>query len=238
MSVSETYAKMFCGEAGASDAVRVEWRADGALLSEETHLVDFDTRGAAFTLEKQPEVGQLLKLSRLSVGQTSQAMWALVWALAPAPASPDKREASSTSRHLAHVLFCGSDVPRNFVESQSETYRYFVEEDMRLKLQRSDASASGAEKRRESRLNLPYVVMLQVPDVNGEIATTEFGVTENVSAGGAALRANLSLPVGARLKVLCEQINVSLEAVVRASRMGDDKVNRLHLEFLNGRWPL
>jgi hypothetical protein len=241
MSVNEAYDQLFCG-GGILHPIRVEWQAGEETRSEMTRLLDFDSDGAAFTLASPPEVGQLLRLTQPAAGgyvygdsaEGSRETWALVWALVPACVGP-------SPRHIARVLFCGSDVPRPVAESNSETYKYVLEDDGRLRLQRDAARAGNspdANRRRESRIYLPYEVSAQVLGDENEVQDSVLAVTENVSRRGAALRTTLVLPPNSHVRLVCEAANLTLDSIVRASRVGPDNVSRLHVEFLNGQWPL
>ncbi len=63
-------------------------------------------------------------------------------------------------------------------------------------------------------------------------------VTENISISGAAVFTTLNTPIGSIIRVTSEQYGVSLSVVVRTQREGEDKFQRIHLEFTNSLFPL
>jgi hypothetical protein len=220
-----------------------EWQAGGESWSEVTRLLDVDPRGAMLSLSRCPEVGQLLRLrprdsSVWGVPADDDGIWSLVWAVAqPGVRAPLARRA----RHVASVIFFGNDVPRSFAEGGAEIFRYVAEEEGVFRLQRAARGAAevgASDGRRESRIYLPVEVTVEVLDAGGNVAASEFAVTENVSRRGAALRTTVQLPPGSRVRLKCERYDLALPAVVRASRVGEDKIGRLHVEFVEGFWPI
>ena len=58
-------------------------------------------------------------------------------------------------------------------------------------------------------------------------------VTENISLSGASVFTTLKADVGAFIRVTSDQYNVSIVAIVRGKRAGNDGFPRLHLEFID-----
>lgn len=230
-------------------SLRVEWREGGESLTEMTRLLDADLQGAAFALSRPLELGQMLKLTlppvfenlRLAPDEKQSETWALVWAVTPARAVRHG-EAEGRSRHVTRVIFFGMDVPRSFTENSGAPCLYVADDDGRFRLCRDDVAAaeqaSQANRRRESRLHLPYEVTAEVLGENGEVTATELAITENVSRSGALVRTTLVLRPDTRVRLSCARFNVIIDSVVRASRLGPDQIRRMHLEFLDGQWPL
>ena len=250
MPVSETQGRGFRGEGVLQTPLRVEWRdAGGETHTETTRLLDADLHGAAFALNEQVELGQMLKLTlppvfeslRRAPDETQSETWALVWAVTPARAAGGSRPgaAAQRPRHLTRVLFFGMDVPRDFVEGEGGPCLYVAEDDGSFRLHRAaDGSDQTSNRRRESRLHLPYEVTAEVLDEQGEVVASELSITENVSRRGAALRTTLNLRPYTRVRLTCAQFGFTVNSVVRACGVGPDKITRMHVEFIDGQWPL
>lgn len=247
MSASETQSRLFGGEGVLQAQLRVEWRdAGGEARTETTRLIDADLHGAAFALSEQVELGQMLKLTlppvfeslRRAPDETQSETWALVWAVTPARGGRSGG-AAQRPRHLTRVLFFGMDVPRDFVEGAGGPCLYVAEDDGSFRLHRkADAGDRVADRRRESRIHLPYEVTAEVLDENGEVLASELSITENVSRRGAALRTTLDVRPYTRVRLTCAHFNLTVNSVVRACHVGPDKITRMHVEFIDGQWPL
>ena len=250
MSASETQGRVFRGEGVLQTPLRVEWRdAGGETRAETTRLLDADLHGAAFALSEQVELGQMLKLTlppvfeslRRAPDETQSETWALVWAVTPAHAPRRGLPGGATPRprHLTRVLFFGMDVPRDFVEGEGGPCLYVAEDDGSFRLHRAaDAGDQAANRRRESRIHLPYEVTAEVLDEHGQVVASELSITENVSRRGAALRTTLDLRPYTRVRLTCAQFNFTVNSVVRACGVGPDQIARMHVEFIDGQWPL
>ncbi|MCA1593903.1 MAG: PilZ domain-containing protein [Acidobacteria bacterium] len=230
--------------------VRVEWRASADRKCVEiTRLLSVNPRSATFTLSERLKLGQLLHLT-LPDGYTSEQRtpgkgrnrtWSVIWALS---SSPDKAEATSpaTLSHAVSVVFVGEDVPVSFDKTQAASYSYVAEEDGHFRLQKESAAPSATlphmPARRESRIYVPMEVTVEALDESGVATAREQTVTENISRRGAAVWTTLALEMGDHVQVTSACGQISIKAVVRARRVGSDGIARLHIEFLNGLWPL
>ena len=63
-------------------------------------------------------------------------------------------------------------------------------------------------------------------------------VTENISLGGASVFTSMAPEAGSFLRVTSERFNVTLLSVVRGSRVGQDGITRVHIEFIDQFFPL
>ena len=72
----------------------------------------------------------------------------------------------------------------------------------------------------------------------GNVVESELTVTENISLGGAAVFTTLKASRGTFLRVSSDRFNVTILSVVRGSRVGQDGITRLHLEFIDRLFPL
>ena len=206
---------------------------------ENTRLFNINSRGATLLLARVPELGQLLQL-RLPAANRPQGrgvLWALVWAITP----PDARLAPGApgGLHRVSVLFVGEEIPR--AEGSAPRYTYLAEEDGRFRLQRPQAEAAlpaGRASRRHSRIRIPVEVTLQLLGEDGGVAASEQTVTENISRGGAAVLTSLDAAPHSLVRLTSERLGVSVTGVVRSRRTGPDHIPRLHLEFIDGQWPM
>ncbi|MBA3240138.1 MAG: hypothetical protein H0T60_02840 [Acidobacteria bacterium] len=231
--------------------VVARWReAEGSERVEATTLHGATPRSATLTLEGQPEVGQLLCLVLPSAARRPSApqgaekfnrLWALVWAVALFAERARPGE-SRPQRHHVSVVFVGEEVPAGHDERRAGLYAYLAEEDGRFRLQQeptsADAASANSRQSRDSRLLLPVEVTVEVLGEDGAATAREQTVTENISRCGAAVWTTLEVEPGRLVRLTCEGQNVSLVSVVRARRTGDDGIERLHLEFVDGQWPL
>jgi len=225
--------------------VAVRWRENGGEeLCELTQLQNATPRSATLSLERQPELGQLLCLTlpnslRPAGGGGGEParnnLWALVWAT-----TETRAEAGARARHDVSVVFVCEDVPTGREQECAPLFAYLAEEDGRFRLQRmmADAKLGQHDKRKESRVSIPVEVTLEMLNEDDAVSARELTVTENLSRGGAAVWTSLPAQEGQRVRLSSEPHGVSLTAVVRLRRAGRDGITRLHLQFLYGRWPL
>jgi hypothetical protein len=67
---------------------------------------------------------------------------------------------------------------------------------------------------------------------------SENTATENISPKGATVFTELDVTPGTFIKMSSARHSVTVLAVVRTRRKGDDGIMRLHLEFVGSEWPL
>ena len=209
---------------------------------EATRLFNITSRSATLLLTRPPELGQLLRLTLPSAGPTPAAaqgrgsLWALVWAVAPR--REDGGEADG-GRHHVSVVFVGDEIPSG--GEGPPRYTFLAEEDGRFRLQRLLADTlppSRLRRQRESRLAIPVEVSLETLAPDGSATAREQTVTENISPSGAAVWTSLDARQQHLVRLTSERHDVRLTAVVRGRRAGPDGITRLHLEFLDGQWPV
>ena len=75
-------------------------------------------------------------------------------------------------------------------------------------------------------------------DEKGQVSARETTVTENISRRGAAVFTTLDITRGRFVRMTSTQYQTSVVAAVRARRIGANGIPRLHLEFVDKRWPL
>jgi hypothetical protein len=248
MRHSKTRPTTQTGERPALSVV-ARWReGEGVERVETTTLHGATPRSATLTLEGQPELGQLLCLllpsaasraAGVGESETLNRLWALVWAVSRAAVRGG--DEPSRRNHVS-VVFLGGEAPVTHDEQRVGFYAYLAEDDGRFRLQHEaggmEAALSEASNRRDSRLLLPVEVTVELLKEDGTAAAREQTVTENISRRGACVWTMFGVGQGSFVRVSSERQNVSLIAIVRARRTGDDGIGRLHLEFVDGQWPL
>ncbi len=248
MRHSKTRPTTQTGERPALSVVALWREGAGAERVETTTLHGATPRSATLTLEGQPELGQLLCLllpsaaSRAAGGEGSEnlnRLYALVWAVSRAAGRGGD---APTRRNHVSVVFLGGEAPARHDERRAGLYAYLAEEDGHFRLQDETGGAESPSTenshRRDSRLMLPIEVTVEILKEDGTASAREQTVTENISRHGACVWTMFGVGQGSFVRVSCERQNVSLIAVVRARRTGDDGIGRLHLEFVDGQWPL
>jgi hypothetical protein len=214
----------------------------GAGEEEATRLFNITARGATLLLARAPELGQLLQLRLPDAAGRPQAkgrgiLRALVWATTPA----DSRLSAGAGGglHRVSVIFVGEEIPEG--EGDAPRYAYLAEEDGRFRLQRPQSEtpkATGRRSRRHSHIRIPVEVTIELLGADGAAVEREQTVTENISRGGAAVLTSLAAAPRQLVRLSSERLGVALTAVVRTRRKGPDGIPRLHLEFIDGQWPM
>jgi hypothetical protein len=204
---------------------------------EVTHLESVSGNGAGFYLSRAFEVGQLLYLSmpierdlrKYDFDAEQYAVWGIV------------RHCHRTLRnkfsvyHLG-VAFIGSESPRSYRRNPLTIYKLdALGEDGFWSI---SEEARPDSSRRQPRYPIPIEVYVAVYDAEENIVAHEKTVTENISESGASVFSGLRLNIGDTVRVIKQHGGFSVDAVVRNCRVGEDNLPRLHLEFVNVRFPL
>jgi hypothetical protein len=225
-----------------------EWRdAKGVRRVESTRPFDVTQQGASFRLTRPPEVGQLMHLTlpvammrRQHRGSGLDAGFlALAWAVSDP--LPEQEDEAAPPRSVS-VLFLGPASASTFAATEG-AYTYGIDDGGLFRLQpraveTSAAAASLSDKREESRLDLPIEVTLEAFDRSGNVTMREQTVTENISRKGALVPTTLLIPPDSTVRLTNAERRISLNAVVRARRVGQNGVARLHLHIPEDEWPL
>ena len=213
---------------------------------EKSRLIDVTPFGARLTISRVTEPGRLLHLTLPMPRQLrcfdhvedQYRVWTLVRNITAQPAVDDK-----PLRYEVGVAFIGKRPPRSFEEdpslrydvaaSATETGLWSLTE---RKLPGQHVPTEGP--RPDTRHNIPVEVIVEALDESGRVSETETTVTENISRRGAAVFTSLSLTQGRYVRMTSVQYQISVIAAVRARRMGENGIPRLHLEFVDKQWPL
>ena len=227
-------------------AVRVEVRIDAKVSwNEVTRLGDVSAFGAGFTLKRPVKRGRLVlmtmpmprQLRSFDFAEEQYRVWAAVRRCIPIE--------NTTDSFSVGVAFVGKHPPDSFIQNPSQLYDISHREGERDGLWQlipadlmSKESHLPKDDRKHTRFSIPETLILQKVDEAGNTIDAEFTVTENISLGGAAVLTSLKMEPGAFLRVTSERLDVTILSVVRGSRVGDDGITRLHLEFIDRHFPL
>ena len=228
--------------------VRVEVRVDPQVTwNEVTRLSDVSAFGAGFTLKRPVKRGRLVlltipmprQLRSYDYGDPQYRVWAAV------------RRCISTSKYVQNqeyavgVAFIGKTPPANFLEHPSQLYdisQKNKDQNGLFSLIPADLMADDShlpkDDRKQTRFHIPEALLVQRVDQLGNVLEQEMTVSENISLGGAAIMTSLKVDAGVFLRVTSERFGVTILSVVRGSRVGDDGITRLHLEFIDRLFPL
>src|SRR5262249_5632390 len=94
------------------------------------------------------------------------------------------------------------------------------------------------EIRKQTRYFIPEGLTIEQIDGAGNVVLSETTVTENISLGGASVFTTIKAEVGSFVRVLSPRHNIEILSVVRGSRVGEDGITRLHIEFIDRFYPL
>lgn len=228
--------------------VRIELRIDAEnSLNEITRLSDVSAFGAGFVLKKPVKRGRLIlltipmprQLRSYDFGENQYCIWGLVRRCISVGRSVDKPEYS------VGVGFIGKEPPDSYIANPSMLYDithrdengngfwHLAPADLY-----ADDSSLPADIRKQTRFSIPESLTIERTDSAGNIVESETTVTENISLGGAAVFTTMKAEPGTFLRVSSDRFSVTILSVVRGSRIGQDGITRLHLEFIDRLFPL
>jgi hypothetical protein len=185
--------------------------------------VDVSPGGLSLHLDRPTRVGQVLhlslalppKLRRYDLTDPSYRVYGLV-------------------RHLARDADGGCRIGALFLGRQP-----LPESDaLPIDLFRMPGDPAPVERRVHPRYVVRLALLLETEPGSGAAPARERAIAEEIGAWGALVRcATLPVDRGARLRVEEPDGHFRTRAEVRGSRLGDDGLRRLNLEFLDGPVP-
>ncbi|MEZ5345091.1 MAG: PilZ domain-containing protein [Pyrinomonadaceae bacterium] len=210
---------------------------------EMSRTIDVSSYGAGFLLEHEVERGQLLKLT-LPMPQQLRSFDFMgthynVWGIVTGCGKNSKDE----NKSLVGTAFIGNNPPHSYIQNPGQLYQIqFDNDDGSYRLKPTEKIIENASRpevyRQHSRYDIPISVTIEILDPGGNVLKRESTVMENVSLGGAAIFSSLEPEIGSELQVRSDQYNANLKAVLRGKRKGEDGIPRLHVEFIDGLFPL
>jgi len=213
---------------------------------EKTQLIDITPFGARLLISRPTEPGRLLHLTMplprqlRSFDYTDEQynIWALV-----RHARPLARKSNGLPRFEIGVAFTGKHSPLSFENDPAQRYDISnapSENNLWSMRERPDTEAlhaSLSERRAEARSTIATDVVIEVYDADGKVFAGEYARTENISRRGMAVICELDISRGRYVRVRSAHYQIAVIAAVRRLRRGRDGLNRLHLEFVDRRWP-
>ncbi len=211
---------------------------------EMSRLIDVTPFGARFALSHPTERGRLLHLTLPMPRQLrcfdhiedQYRVWALVCHV---KTSPEFGAGGGDIRFEVGVAFTGKRPPASYAKDPTTLYEVesvSAEDNMwRVREMERPGVSSRSE---QTRLQMALSVRLEVFDMEGRVTASEQTVTENISPRGAAVWTTLKVERGRFVRLTSTETGLSVVAAVRAARTGADGIPRLHLEFIDRRWPL
>jgi hypothetical protein len=224
---------------------RVQVREDAATeWTEMTRLADLTPFGAGFSLTRPVDVGRLVHVTlpmprQLRCFDHVEDQYR-VYALVRFMRAEFPTGARAPSFKLG-VAFAGKRPPESYQLDPKKRYEVFKPESeggLWKLLEQTPAAAAGHIEKKESRLNVPVEVTVEIYDEDWNITAREETVTENISRRGAAVYTSLKAERGSYVRLTSARYQTSAFAVVRAHRTGNDGIPRFHLEFIDQEWPL
>lgn len=226
--------------------VRVEVRIDTKVSwNEITRLSDVSAFGAGFSLKRPVKRGRLIQMTipmprqlrSYDYSEPQYRIWGIVRRCIAI-------ERASTPEYAVGVAFTGKAPPTGFLEHPSmlfdiarrdENERFWHISPANLLADDSDLPK---DLRKQTRYFIPEQLNVAQVDADGNVIIAETTVTENISLGGASVFTTLKVEAGNFIRVTSERFNVTILSVVRGSRVGDDGITRLHIEFIDRHFPL
>ncbi len=200
-------------------------------------LITVSATGSSFNLQRPCEVGTLLSLMIplpahmrcYDHDKEFYRVWGLVQHCAPI-------KADDPSNFHIGVAFIGKHVPEGYRANPMQHYHISgVDEAGMWSVSKSKTPF---KKRAEARFWRPIDLYLALVDTKDGSTGGERTVTENVSRSGAAVITTLDVGIGDRVKFISEEYDFSGLAVVCNKQRGDDGRTRLHLKFVDNRFPV
>lgn len=213
---------------------------------EMTRLIDVTPFGASFTITRLTEPGRLLHLTmpmprQLRCFDHVEQQYR-IWALVRRVAALAPTEADAVPRFVIGVAFVGKHPPESYEADPTTRYEIDAASETgiwKLREQKGKRpEIAPGTPRAETRLNMPLDVIIEQLDEKGQAVVREQTVTENISSRGAAVFSSLDVERGRYVRLTSAQYQITVYAAVRARRTGADGIPRLHLEFVDKRWPL
>lgn len=221
-----------------SGVVKVRESKD-SFWKEAAVVTSVSINGAGFHVRRKCRVGQLVSVAipmplRLRCYDYKKRIYS-IWGLVQY-CSPVSVEGAEEDDYHIGVAFIGKDAPTDFRENPEQSYRLSgIGEDGLWKVQKAERSFV---TRRHVRFWASIAVSISVLDEQEIVIEDEQTQTENISFSGAAVYSNLDANIGDYVKFTCEAHNFDALAIIRNRKTGTDNRSKLHLEFVNARFPV
>lgn len=214
----------------AKDENGTDWKEVGDVVS-------ISAAGAGFCLQRECRVGSvvllMLPLPTYLRAYDHDKEFYRVWGLVQ-----HCQEMSSDKMKIFHVgvAFIGKNPPKSYNTDPTKSYRVCGLSD--IGLWKVEAVKTRYKERRYMRYWKSIDLYLALLDAKRDTVGGERTTTENISRTGAAVFCTLDLNVGDRVKFISKEYDFSGLAVVCGSQIGEDAKRRLHLQFVENKFPV
>lgn len=200
-------------------------------------LINVSPTGSSFNLPRRCEVGTLVSLmvplpAHMRCYDYDKEFYR-VWGLVQHCESMSSDDPSNF--HIG-VAFIGKRAPASYRTDPLQHYRIAgVDEDG---MWSAEESRTPFKKRAEVRFWKSIDLYLALVDTRDGSTRGERTVAENVSRSGAAVFTTMNVVIGDRVKFISEEYDFSGLAVVCNMQIGSDDRRRLHLKFVENKFPV
>jgi hypothetical protein len=214
---------------------------------EMTRLVDVTPFGAGLTVRHPTETGRLVLLTMNLPRQLrcydhieeQYKVWGVVRHISLNLLEQTENE---EAKYRMGVAFMGKQSPVSYQVDPTKRYEIApsrTENGLWVLVEPQTKSILRPEdSRRETRYTIQVNVQVETTDLEGNVASREDTVTENISRHGASIFTSLNVERGRFVRVKNLDKDDNAIAVVRGKRRGGDGITRLHLEFVDNEWKI
>ncbi len=200
--------------------------------------VSFSRSGAGFLLRQEYQPGRLISimlpfpkhLRSYDEDKEFYRIWGLVQHCSKVT------EENFEGFHIG-VALIGKDAPAGYHENPAASYKICGMNDDGL--WSVAQTAKPFVSRKFPRFQTDFDVWLELLDAEGENDfVKEKTVTENISVSGASVFSNLDVKIDDCINFTSKAHDFSALAVVRGKKTGERERPKIHLEFINAKFPV
>ncbi len=212
----------------------------GESWKEVTEVKSVSRTGAGFSLERECQVGQLISLmiplpTYLRSYDEEKELYR-VWGLIQ---HCSRFSDDGGSGYHIGVAFVGKHAPESYRENSQQSYKISgMSEEGLWKI--TEASRPFVH-RKHPRYWASVEVSLSIHEIDlpeDSEPIIEHTTTENISTSGALVFSNLEVNIGDCIIFSCENHEFSTLAIVRNRNWDGKTMPKVHLEFINGHFPI
>ncbi|MEK7724135.1 MAG: PilZ domain-containing protein [Acidobacteriota bacterium] len=203
---------------------------------EKTDIVSVSRNSRGIILSRKCQIGHLLCLESdfnaesESVAGNYGAIWGIVQHCTLISAK------NSVEKFNVGLALIGENPPDDYFENPTQYYRICgIGKDGFWKIEQTEVEFI---PRKHPRFLVSIEVFLGILDDSSNLGKGEKVLTENISFGGAAVFSDLALNKGDCVKFISAQYEFSALAVVRNITKIPNNKQKIHLEFIAGKFPV
>jgi len=216
--------------------VKVKENGD-SFWKEVADVVSVSSSGAGFYLKRKCTVGHLVSLMMpLPAHQRSYDHDKELYSILGLVQHCHEIISAGEKSYHVGVAFIGKHAPESYDLNPNQNYRICgMNENGLWKVKEA---ATAFKMRKDMRYWKSIKLYLALIDSQKALLAGERTITENISRSGAAVISTLDVNVGDRVKFISEVYNFSGLAVVCNRQVGEDNRARLHLQFVENKFPV